>query len=86
MHTKEMEEEVIKTASRSGMIDMYGDLIPAIDGCCIEMNTSIVSLMRETIKSAMELRRTCTTWFEKVIELGFYEDQINEVYENKKII
>ena len=50
------------------------------------MNTSIVSLMRETIKSAMELRRTCTTWFEKVIELGFYEDQINEVYENKKII
>ena len=85
MHTKEMEEEAMKTASRSGMIDMYGDLIPAIDGCCMEMNTSIVSLMRETVKSAMELKKTCTTWFEKVIELGFYEEQVNETYEDKKI-
>ena len=40
MHTKDMEKEAMVTASRSGMIDMYGD-----------------------------------TWFEKVIELGFYEKQ-----------
>lgn len=85
MHTKEMEEEAMKTASRSGMIDMYGDLIPAIDGCGIEMNISIVSLMRETIKSAMKLNKTCETWFDKVIELGFYEEQGNRVYEDKKV-
>lgn len=74
MHTKEMEQDALITASRSGMIDMYGDLVPAIDGCSLEMNTSLVSLMRECIASAINLEKTCTTWFEKVIELGFYED------------
>lgn len=78
MHTKEMEKEAIITASRSGMIDMYGDLIPAIDGCNLEMNMSIVSLMRETIESAMKLEKTCATWFEKVIELGFYDENCSD--------
>ncbi|WP_026883973.1 DUF4392 domain-containing protein [Clostridium akagii] len=89
MHTKEMEEEVIITASRSGMIDMYGDLIPAIDGCSLSMNSSIVNLMRECIASALKLETTCATWFEKVIELGFYENQEvknNELQELKRII
>lgn len=72
MHTKEMEKDALITASRSGMIDMYGDLIPAIDGCNLEMNTSIVSLMRECIASAINLEKKCATWFEKVIELGFF--------------
>ncbi|MGN0145107.1 MAG: DUF4392 domain-containing protein [Clostridium sp.] len=85
MHTKEIEEEAMKTASRSGMIDMYGDLIPAIDGCSMEMNLSIVSLMREIIKSAMNLTVTCKTWFDKVIELGFFEENMKENYGDKKI-
>ncbi|MCH3963513.1 MAG: DUF4392 domain-containing protein [Clostridium sp.] len=75
MHTVEMEKEAMITASRSGMIDMYGDLIPAIDGCNMSMNLSIVNLMRECIESAMKLDRTCAAWFDKVIELGFYQDQ-----------
>ncbi|MDT8717384.1 DUF4392 domain-containing protein [Clostridium sp. 19966] len=75
MHTKEMERDAVITASRSGMIDMYGDLIPAIDGCNLEINVSIVSLMRESIESAINLEKTCATWFEKVLELGFYERQ-----------
>ncbi|MCR3760168.1 DUF4392 domain-containing protein [Clostridium felsineum] len=75
MHTEELEEEALITASRSGMIDMYGDLIPAIDGCSASMNKSIVNLMRECIKAAIKLETTCATWFEKVIELGFYENE-----------
>lgn len=75
MHTKEMEKEAMVTASRSGMIDMYGDLIPAIDGCGLSMNTSIVNLMRECVQSSIKLEETCAAWFEKVIELGFYEKQ-----------
>lgn len=75
MHTKEMEKDALITASRSGMIDMYGDLVPAIDGCSLEMNLSIVNLMRECIASAINLEKTCVTWFEKVIELGFYEEE-----------
>jgi hypothetical protein len=57
------------------MIDMYGDLIPAIDGCGLSINTSIVNLMRECVQSSIKLEETCATWFEKVIELGFYEKQ-----------
>ena len=83
IHTKEMQKEAMVTASRSGMIDMYGDLIPAIDGCNLSMNMSIVNLMRETVSSALELKDTCKTWFDKVIERGFYEDKKDEL---KKII
>ncbi len=73
MHTKEMEEEAMVVASKSGMIDMYGWLVPAIDGFGISMNTSIVNLMRECIAYSINLEKTCAPWFEKVIELGFYE-------------
>ena len=89
MHTPKMEEEALVTASRSGMIDMYGDLIPAIDGCSLEMITSIVNLMRETVKSALALTKTCETWFDKVLELGFFENEDSEGYgdiREKKII
>lgn len=75
MHTKEMQKDAMITASRSGMIDMYGDLIPAIDGFGVSMNSSIVNLMRECVESAMKLEKTCATWFEKVLELGFYEKE-----------
>lgn len=86
MHTKKMEEDALITASRSGMIDMYGDLVPAVDGFGLSMNCSIVNLMRETIKSAMSLEEKCATWFEKVIELGFYENEEDRDECIKKII
>ena len=73
MHTKEMEEEAMVTASRSGMIDMYGWLVPAIDGFGLSMNMSIVNLMRECVSYAIKLEKTCAPWFEEVIKLGFYE-------------
>lgn len=85
MHTPKMEEEALITASRSGMIDMYGDLIPAIDGCNMEMIVSIVTLMRETVKSALSLTKTCETWFDKVLELGFFENESNEIFEDEKM-
>ncbi len=73
MHTAELEKEAIETASNSGMIDMYGWLVPAIDGFGLTMNLSIVSLMREMVKSALELKVKCRQWFEKVDELGYFE-------------
>lgn len=73
MHTPELEKEVLIGASKSGMIDMYGWLIPAVDGFNLELNVSIVSLMGELVKSALNLRTTCKGWFEKVNELGYFE-------------
>lgn len=72
MHTAQMEEQAVLTASRSGMIDMYGWLVPAIDGFGLEVNMPIVSLMREMVVSALSLKETCKTWFEKVSELKYF--------------
>ena len=52
------ELEALKVASRSGMIDMYGDLIPAIDGCNSSMICSVVNLMREIVDSSLKLKET----------------------------
>lgn len=73
-HTPEMEREALTAACRNGVIDMYGWLIPAIDGMNAEKNCSIVSLMRECVFSAMDLEKTCATWFDKVLELGYYDN------------
>lgn len=73
MHDAALEKEAVMCASNSGMIDMYGWLIPAIDGFGLEINQPIVSLMRELVKSALTLKQTCKTWFEKVEELHFFD-------------
>jgi len=69
MHTAELEKEAIYAASRAGMVDMYGALLPAIDGVNWDMNAAIVSIMRGFVESSLELVDTCKTWFEKVIDL-----------------
>lgn len=72
MHDAQLERETVICASRSGMIDMYGWLIPAIDGFGLEITLPIVSLMRESVVSALRLKNTCKTWFEKVEELHYF--------------
>ena len=74
MHTADLEEKAMETACQNGMIDMYGWLIPAIDGFGLDINKSIVTLMRECVRSALSLETTCKTWFEKVEELHFLDD------------
>lgn len=72
MHSAELEKQACETACASGMIDMYGWLIPAIDGFGEEINMPIVSLMREMVLQALNLKDKCKTWFEKVEELKFF--------------
>jgi len=86
MHTKELQEEAMVVASRSGMIDMYGWLVPAIDGFGVSMNRSIVNLMRECVDSAIKLEKTCAKWFEEVIKLGFYGNVIQKEETDKHLI
>lgn len=74
MHTPELEKQAMETACRSGMIDMYGWLIPAIDGFGEEINLPIVALMRNLVISALKLKTTCATWFEKVEALHYFDE------------
>ena len=75
MHTQELEKEAMMCACHSGMIDMYGWMIPAIDGFGLEINTSIVNLMREMVKSTLSLKEKVKNWFVGVDELGYFEDR-----------
>ena len=74
MHDAELEKEVLCTAAKSGMVDMYGWTIPAIDGFDLQTNMTIVSLMRECIKYAPKLQTKCKNWFDRTLALGFFEE------------
>lgn len=70
----ELQEYAMKEAAKSGMIDMYGWMIPAIDGFGIEINKAMISMMRECIRYPVKLRDTCKNLFTQVIDKRFYEE------------
>ena len=74
MHDAELEKEALCTAAKSGMVDMYGWTIPAIDGFDLQTNMAIVTMMRECIRYAPKLKTKCKTWFDKTLELKFFEE------------
>ncbi|MDO5417091.1 MAG: DUF4392 domain-containing protein [Lachnospiraceae bacterium] len=73
LHREDMEAEVMRMASRSGMIDMTGSLLPGIDGFNIRMNTGIVSLMRQCTAYAVRYSHNSEHWFGPVLAKGFFE-------------
>ena len=73
MHTGEMEEEVIKTASNSGMVDMYGWLEYAIDGIPMDFHVHLVELMRKCVENTLKQKEKCSLWFEKVLEQNYLD-------------
>ncbi len=79
MHDGEMEREMLLAATRNGMVDMNGWLIPAIDGFELKMQMLMVDLMRECISYAPRLEKVCKAWFDKVLDLGFYQSQNGEL-------
>lgn len=68
----ELEEEAIKTASNSGMVDMYGWLEYAIDGVGMQMHCQLVELMRSCIQNTFRNEKRCTVWFDKVLEKQYF--------------
>ena len=44
MHDAELGKDVLKTAARSGMVDMYGWQIPSIDGFDLTTNMMMVNI------------------------------------------
>lgn len=72
MHTRELEQQVLTCGSQNGLVDMYGDHIPAVDGFGLEIILPIVELMDGMVRRALELRETCKNWFDQVEGLGFF--------------
>ena len=69
MHTKELERQVLTCGSENGLIDMYGEAIPAVDGFGPGVMLPIVELMGNMVCRALELRDTCKYWFDGMEEL-----------------
>ncbi|SET58192.1 Uncharacterised protein [Lacrimispora sphenoides] len=74
LHREEMEAELMRAASRTGLIDMTGSLIPGIDGFSTRLNTGIVSLMRQCTAYAVRYSHNSDHWFRSVLEKGFFEE------------
>lgn len=73
MHDAKLQEQAMLTACENGLIDMSGKHIPAIDGFGTEITCSVVTLMKELVCSALNLKENCKTWFDKTIELNYTE-------------
>ena len=70
MHDEQMEEAVLRACCLSGMVDMTGSLLPAIDGFSVDIEKQIVALMRSTVEYAIAYPQN--KWFDGVLEKGFY--------------
>ncbi|MDR0396936.1 MAG: DUF4392 domain-containing protein [Oscillospiraceae bacterium] len=72
IHNADLQREAMLAASRAGMVNMYGDLNPSIDGFDTDFNMTLTHLMRRLVESALGLKQTCAGWFADVIARGFY--------------
>jgi hypothetical protein len=68
-----LEEKALAAANQCGLIDMYGEKVPAVDGMNLTMLKAMITLMNESVISALELEETCRSWFEKTIALGYFD-------------
>ncbi len=73
MHDADTEKAALDTAVRYGLIDMTGKSVPAIDGFGTDIICPTVTLMKELVRSALNLRGSCKIWFEKTAELKSFE-------------
>jgi hypothetical protein len=73
LHTPELEDRLLAAAAENGLVDMYGEAIPAVDGLNSGIIKSIITLMAECVINARAHEEKCKTWFAKTIALGFFE-------------
>ena len=74
MHSKELELQMLETGSSNGLVDMYGQHIPAVDGFGTGIMLPVVELMGNLVSRALELRETCKNWFDQVEGLGYFHE------------
>lgn len=67
------QQELMEICASSGLIDMYGEHIPRIDGIGGEILCPIIELMNQLIAFPATVEDKTTAWFEKTIEKGYFE-------------
>ncbi len=68
MHDSVLQENMMNIAVQNGLIDMWGEHIPAIDGFGVRITGLIVDLMRETMINVINSRDKFQRQFEIISE------------------
>ena len=72
-HTPEIQSQVMDAAAEAGMLDMYGEARPYIDGIGKNIVLPMVSLMKALIEYPPTVEDKTALWFDKTISKGFYK-------------
>jgi hypothetical protein len=75
LHSDEMEAETLRAASRNGMVDMNGSLVPGVDGFDVRMMVGVLNLMRQCTAYALKHACEFEHWYAAVLEKPFYPEQ-----------
>ncbi len=68
MHDSSFQEKLMIIAAENGLVDMWGEHIPAIDGFGVKITGLIVDLMRETMLNTIDCRDKFQRQFEIISE------------------
>ncbi|MEA5000168.1 MAG: DUF4392 domain-containing protein [Candidatus Limiplasma sp.] len=74
LHTDAMEAETLRTASRCGMVDMDGSLVPGIDGFDTHLIVGVLSLMRQCTAYALLHDGKFDPWYAEVLGKPFHQN------------
>ncbi|MGN0521141.1 MAG: DUF4392 domain-containing protein [Eubacterium sp.] len=72
-HTPQEQEKAMDAAAGAGMLDMYGEARPYIDGFGKNINLPLVSMMKALIEYPPTVEDKTTAWFENTLKKGYFE-------------
>ncbi len=76
MHDSSLQEKMMNVAAQNGLIDMWGEHIPAIDGFGVKITGLIVDLMRETTLNTIENHDKFQKQFDIISEKNFFAGEL----------
>lgn len=71
-HSIEEQSAAMDAAAASGMLDMYGEPRPYIDGIGKNINLPLVAMMRALIEYPHTVEDKTAAWFENTLKKGFF--------------
>lgn len=71
-HSKDVQSAVMDAAAEAGMLDMYGEARPYIDGIGKNIVLPMISLMKSLIEYPPTVADKTEKWFEKTLDKGFF--------------
>ncbi len=72
LHSEEEQSAAMDAAAAAGMLDMYGEARPYIDGIGKSINLPMISMMKALIEYPATVEGKTEDWFKNTIKKGFF--------------